>query len=471
MKYSFVLFTVAVVLAAFFHGSQSAIIGVDLGSKYFKVALVKPGTPFEIVTNVHTKRKTETLVGFDDGERRFGGDAKTLAGRRPHLVFEQIPHLLGKNVNHPKVEALKKKYIAFEISANEKRGSLDLSYKKKNSEEKVTYSVEEIAAMAMIHGRENAEAFAEEKGIKDVVLTVPSFYTQSERQAYLDAAEIAGLKVLSLIEENTAAALQYGLDRIFKEEKSHKMLVYNMGAASTQVSIFEFGHYSGKKGGKNVTFGQFTAIGKGWDETLGGEEWESRLVEFMADEFNKQRGEGKKDIREIPRPMARFRQTALKVKQVLSANQKFPITIQSLHEDKDFKSMITRDEFVSLSKDLFDRVLTPVQDALAMANITAEDIDQVEIIGGGVRIPKIQELLKEFFKVKELGVHLNGDEAIVLGSAFRAANISKAFRVGRVERSVGMVDIIPFPLGLRLKNAPNATGDAAAPAAEKRRRW
>ena len=216
-----------------------------------------------------------------------------------------------------------------------------------------------------------------------------------------------------------------------------------------------------------MTFGQFTAIGKGWDETLGGEEWESRLVEFMADEFNKKRGEGKKDIREVPRPMARFRQTALKVKQVLSANQKFPITIQSLHEDKDFKSMITRDEFVSLSKDLFDRVLTPVQDALAMANITAEDIDQVEIIGGGVRIPKIQELLKEFFKVKDLGVHLNGDEAIVLGSAFRAANISKAFRVGRVERSVGMVDIIPFPLGLRLKNAPNATGDAAAPAAEK----
>merc|ERR1711871_1819174 len=412
-----------------------------------------------------------TLVGFDDGERRFGGDAKTLAGRRPHLVFEQIPHLLGKNVNHPKVEALKKKYIAFVISANEKRGSLDLSYKKKNSEEKVTYSVEEIAAMTMIHGRENAEAFAEEKGIKDVVLTVPSFYTQSERQTYLDAAEIAGLKVLSLIEENTAAALQYGLDRIFKDEKSHKMLVYNMGAASTQVSIFEFGHYSGKKGGKNVTFGQFTAIGKGWDETLGGEEWESRLVEFMADEFNKQRGEGKKDIREIPRPMARFRQTALKVKQVLSANQKFPITIQSLHEDKDFKSMITREEFISLSKDLFDRVLPPVQDALAMANITAEDIDQVEIIGGGVRIPKIQELLKEFFKVKELGVHLNGDEAIVLGSAFRAANISKAFRVGRVERSVGMVDMISFPLGVRLRNAPttekNESGSESTEAGKK----
>jgi len=454
MKISLIFSTIAVLFATIFYASNGAIIGVDLGSKYFKVALVKPGTPFEIVTNVHTKRKTETLVGFDEGERRFGGDAKTLAGRRPHLVFEQIPHLLGKNVNHPKVLALKKKYIAFEIGTNKDRGSLEFSYKRKDSDEKVTYSVEEIAAMTMIHGRENAEAFAEEKGIKDVVLTVPSFYTQSERQGYLDAAEIAGLKVLSLIEENTAAALQYGLDRIFKEEKTHKMLVYNMGAASTQVSIFEFGHYAAKKAGKNVTFGQFTAIGKGWDETLGGEEWESRLVEFMADEFNKQRGEGKQDIREVARAMARFRQTALKVKQVLSANQKFPITIQSLHEDKDFKSMITREQFVSMSEDLFARVLSPVKDALEMANITVGDIDQVEIIGGGVRIPKIQTLLKDFFKVKELGVHLNGDEAIVLGSAFRAANISKAFRVGRVERSVGMVDMIPFPLGVRLKNAP-----------------
>jgi hypoxia up-regulated 1 len=460
MKISFIFSTIAILFATIFYVSNGAIIGVDLGSKYFKVALVKPGTPFEIVTNVHTKRKTETLVGFDEGERRFGGDAKTLAGRRPHLVFEQIPHLLGKNVNHPKVLALKKKYIAFEVGTNKVRGSLEFSYKRKNSDEKVTYSVEEIAAMTMIHGRENAEAFAEEKGIKDVVLTVPSFCTQSERQGYLDAAEIAGLKVLSLIEENTAAALQYGLDRIFKEEKTHKMLVYNMGAASTQVSIFEFGHYAAKKAGKNVTFGQFTAIGKGWDETLGGEEWESRLVEFMADEFNKQRGEGKQNIREVPRPMARFRQTALKVKQVLSANQKFPITIQSLHEDKDFKSMITREQFVSMSEDLFDRVLPPVKDALEMANITVDDIDQVEIIGGGVRIPKIQTLLKDFFKVKELGVHLNGDEAIVLGSAFRAANISKAFRVGRVERSVGMVDMIPFPLGVRLKNAPvKAEGD------------
>jgi len=466
MKSSYFCLTIALLFGSIFYVTNGAIIGIDLGSKYFKVALVKPGTPFEIVTNVHTKRKTETLVGFDEGERRFGGDAKTLAGRRPHLVFEQIPHLLGKNVNHPKVVALRKKYIAFEIGTNKDRGSLEFSYQRKNSDEKVTYSVEEIAAMTMIHGRENAEAFAEEKGIKDVVLTVPSFYTQSERQAYLDAAEIAGLKVLSLIEENTAAALQYGLDRIFKEEgKTHKMLVYNMGAASTQVSIFEFTHYAAKKGGKNVTFGQFTAIGKGWDETLGGEEWESRLVEFMADEFNKQRGEGKKDIREIPRPMARFRQTALKVKQVLSANQKFPITVQSLYEDKDFKSMITRDAFVKMSDDLFERVLLPVKDALEMANITAEDIDQVEIIGGGVRIPKIQSLLKDFFKVKELGVHLNGDEAIVLGSAFRAANISKAFRVGRVERSVGMVDMMPFPLGVRLKNAPTKTAvedDAAA---------
>ena len=125
MKSSYFCLTIALLFGSIFYVTNGAIIGIDLGSKYFKVALVKPGTPFEIVTNVHTKRKTETLVGFDEGERRFGGDAKTLAGRRPHLVFEQIPHLLGKNVNHPKVVALRKKYIAFEIGTNKDRGSLE----------------------------------------------------------------------------------------------------------------------------------------------------------------------------------------------------------------------------------------------------------------------------------------------------------------------------------------------------------
>ena len=472
--YGVVLTVVAFSLTLYITITRASILGIDLGHKFFKVALVKPGTPFEIVTNVHTKRKTESLVGFDDGERRFGGDAKTLAGRRPHLVFDGLRRLLGRTMDHPAVvKTLGERYVGYGADAGEKRRTINLSFRNPHNGNKSSFSVEEITAMALMHGRANAEDFATEKGIKDVVLTVPSFYTQTERQAYLDAAKVAGLKVLSLIEENTAAALQYGLDRIFKDkEKNHIMLVFNMGAASTQVSVFEFGHYSDKI---NKTYGQFTAIGKGWDETLGGEDWEMRLVEMMADQFNEQmnkRKKGKKsednEIRKVLRPMARIKQTAEKVKKVLSANQKFPITIQSLYQDKDFKSMVTREEFEKMCEDLFARVLQPVTDALTMANLTVDEIDQVEIIGGGVRVPKIRVMLKEFFKVKELGVHLNGDEAVVLGAAFRAANISKAFRVGRVERSVGMVEVTTFPLGVRLKNAPKKKEEENEPEGEEK---
>ena len=453
--------SVAVSFLALLHATNGSLLGIDLGHQFFKVALVKPGTPFEIVTNVHTKRKTQSIVGFDNGERLFGGDAKTLSGRRPHLVFDGVRRLLGRGMDHPAVATMEKRYVGYGVQGDDERKTIRMSYEANGN--KTTFSAEEVAAMTLMHGRANAEAFANEKDIKDVVLTVPSFYTQAERQAYLDAAKVAGFKVLSLIEENTAAALQYGLDRIFTEEKEHTMLVFNMGSASTQVSVFEYGHYTDKK---NKTFGQFTAIGKGWDENLGGEDWEMLLVERMADEFDEQRKK-KGEIRKILRPMARMKQTAEKVKKVLSANQKFPITIQSLHEDKDFRSMVTREEFETMAKGLFERVLTPVKDALTMANLTAAEIDQVEIIGGGVRVPKIQAMLKEFFDVKELGVHLNGDEAVVLGAAFRAANISKAFRVGRVGRSVGMVDVTPFPMGVRLKNAPKEEAEEAAEAEEK----
>ena len=290
--------------------------------------------------------------------------------------------------------------------------------------------------MVLTHAKSNADRFSGGR-VRDAVLTVPSFFTVSERDAMRDAAEIAGLKVLSLIENNTAAALQYGISRIFN--KTHTMLVFNMGASSTQVSVFEYSSYTVKKGSKNQTFGQFKTLGKGWDESLGGFAFDLKLVEFMADAFDsmKQR-KGKKPVRETDRSMAKLRKAADKVKKVLSANKKYPITIESLCDDMDFRgTIITREQFEKMSADLFDRVLGPVERALEMANLTAAEIDQIEIVGGGVRIPKVQSLLVEMFGLKsssDLGVHLNGDEAMALGAAFRAANMSKAFRVGRAER-------------------------------------
>ena len=445
--------------------TTAQLIGIDTGSAYFKVALVKPGSPFQIVTNVHSKRKTETLVGFEDGERRFGGDATTLASRRPKQAISFVPRLLGRNLNHTAVDRMSSHYLPFGIATDDARGTANLTVIGGGADNSnVHLSPEEAMAMILTHAKSNADRFSGGK-VTDAVLTVPSYYTVSERDSMKDAAHIAGLKVLSLIEENTAAALQYGISRIFPNE-THTVLIYNMGASSTQVSIFEFTTYTMKKGSKNQTFGQFQTIGKAWDEHLGGFSYDLKLVEFMADAFNQMKiRKGKKDVRDTPRSMAKLRKSAEKVKKVLSANKQYPITVESLCDDMDFRgTVITRDEFEEMAKDLFDRALTPVEQALDMANITIDQINQVEIIGGGVRIPKVQELLADFFKldsVSDLGVHLNGDEAMALGAAFRAANMSKAFRVGRAERSVGMIESSFFPIGLRLEELPVAEVEAA----------
>jgi len=386
---------------ALFTSTTAQLIGIDTGSQYFKVALVKPGSPFQIVTNVHSKRKTQTILGFDDGERRFGGDAVTLASRRPQQAIAFVPRLLGRNIKHPAITGLSSQYLPFIVEEDAVRGTANLTAKGGGSSEEpdISVSPEEAMAMILTHAKSNADRFSGGR-VTDAVLTVPSFFTVAERDAMKDAAHVAGLKVLSLIEENSAAALQYGISRIFPNE-THTVLIYNMGASSTQVGVFEFTAYTAKKGGKNQTFGQFETIGKSWDEHLGGFSFDLKLVEFMADAFNgmKQR-KGKKDVRTNHRSMAKLRKSAEKVKKVLSANKQYPITIESLCDDMDFRgTSVTREQFETLSKDLFDRVLGPVERALEMANRTIDQISQVEIIGGGVRVPKVQELLSTFFSI------------------------------------------------------------------------
>ena len=393
---------------------------------------------------------------MEDGERRFGGDAVNVANRRPQQAIQYVPRLLGRSTKHPAIESLASQYFPFSVEMDESRGTANLTIigGGDQAQRNVELSPEESMAMILTHAKSCADAFSGGK-VTDAVLTVPSYFTVAERDAMKDSAQIAGLKVLSLIEENTAAALQYGITRIFPNE-THTVLIYNMGASATQVSVFDFTTYTVTKGSKNQTFGQFEHVGKAWDEHLGGLNFDLKLVEFMADAFDDMKiRKGKKPVRENHRSMAKLRKMAEKVKKVLSANKQYPITIESLCDDMDFRgTSVTRDQFEEMAKDLFARAMAPVERALEMANKTIDEISQIEIIGGGVRVPKVQEMLRDFFhleKVTDLGVHLNGDEAMALGAAFRAANMSKAFRVGRAERSVGMIESTFYPIGLRLE--------------------
>ena len=422
---------------------SKAILGVDLGSLYMKVALVQRNSPLEIVTNLHSKRKTEQMVLFDHGSRFYGADASSLMARKPHLTPSQMSVMLGRSADHPSVQVLKERHYHFEPAYNETRSGVCLTV---DGEE---FTPEELVAMVLSHAKDITAAYGVTTPLKDCVLTVPAFYTQHERRALLDAAELADLNVLALINENSAAALHFGIDRV--DETPLTYLFYNMGAGSLQVSIVRYHSYARKesKFAKEKVVGSFEVLGSGWDATLGGASFDARLVDYMANEFNTvwnaKRGHTK-DVREIPRAMAKLMIQANKVKHVLSANTDFPVFVDALHDDVNYQTHISRAKFEEICHDLLEKAAVPITNALKMANITMDELDAIEMIGGAMRVPKVQEVVQAALGGKELGMHLNSDESMALGAAFHGANVSTSFKV----RHVGMSDVNPFVVGVDL---------------------
>ena len=439
-------------------------MGIDFGTEFMKVALVQPGAPLEIVTNHVSKRKTETSVAFVRGERLFGSDAYGMLSRKPEQAYARLTEFLGRSDSHPAVTTLlRKSYLPTTVRFNATRGALALGAPAATTQEYggtwTEWTPEELVAMILSYAKDITRAYGGNV-VRDCVITVPTFATQLEREALLVAAELADMRVLSLIEANTAAALQFGLDRKYEETKV--ILFYNAGSESVQASLVEYSTFPDKGGGKNKTVGQFEVKGKGWKKGAGGFAIDLALTELLADGFNKKWNAKKQkgDVRTIPRAMAKIRAAAKKTKEVLSANEKIPVGIPSLHDDIDFSMTLTRPELEKAAAEVLDVATQPIIDALDAANMTVDDIDGVEIIGGGVRVPRVQAVLKEFLAerrtnksdVPELSVHLNGDEAVALGAAFHGANVSTSFRV----RKVGMMDYTPFPVGVKMANDAHA---------------
>mmetsp|Transcript_11585 Transcript_11585/g.20926 ORF Transcript_11585/g.20926 Transcript_11585/m.20926 type:complete len:932 (+) Transcript_11585:194-2989(+) len=423
---------------------SKAILGVDLGSLYMKVALVQRNSPLEIVTNLHSKRKTEQMVLFDAGTRFYGADASSLMARKPHLTPSAMSVMLGRDDEHPSVQVLKERHYHFEPAYNETRSGVCLTIDGKE------FTPEELVAMVLTHAKDITAAYGVTSPIKDCVLTVPSFYTQHERRALLDAALLADLNVLALINENTAAALHFGIDRI--DEKPLNYLFYNMGAGSLQVSVVRYLSYPHKatKYGKEKTVGAFEVLSSSWDATLGGASFDARLVDFMAEEFNgiwnEKRGTTDKDVRKFPRAMAKLMIQANKVKHVLSANSDIPVFVDALQDDVNYHTHISRAKFEETCHDLLLRAAAPIDKALKLANVTLEQLDAVEMIGGAMRVPKVQEAVAHALGDVRLGMHLNSDESMGLGAAFHGANVSTSFKV----RHVGMADVNSFPVAVDL---------------------
>jgi len=410
--------------------AAAQVVGVDFGSQFFKVALVKPGSPFQIVHNFQSKRKTPSSITFYQDERMYGADSLSLATRKPHVSLHGFQRLLGKNLSHPVVQEHLARYPN-ELYEDSERHTLRVRMAGKENSEPLDYSVEEVVSMLLKHVRDISAAEAG-SAVKDMVITVPSFATQAERRALLDAAELAGANVLALVDEMVAAAVQYGIDHVH-ENGTFRVLFYNMGGHATQALLAEYGARKTRHLGHELTVATFSVAAQAADPALGGVHFDDAIVHELARRFNAQRhakgAPAEFDVRSHPRSMARLRGAASKLKEILSANDAMPITVEGLYDEMDFHTEVTRAELEEAAHPLLLRAMGPVREVLARAGITAEQLDEVEIVGGSVRVPAVQALLKEELGRTELSVHLNGDEAMALGAAFRAANISKAFRV------------------------------------------
>uniref|UniRef100_A0A8C6P1Q7 Hypoxia up-regulated protein 1 n=1 Tax=Nothobranchius furzeri TaxID=105023 RepID=A0A8C6P1Q7_NOTFU len=390
-----------------------AVMSVDLGSEWMKMAIVKPGVPMEIVLNRESRRKTATAVCLKENERLFGDSALGVSVKNPKMVYRHLQSLLGKRHDSPQVALYQKRFPEHQLHEDPVRGTVYFK-----SSEDVQYTPEELLGMVLNYSRGLAQDFAEQP-IKDAVITVPAFFNQAQRRAVLHAAQMAGLKVLQLINDNTAVALNYG-PVLFQS-----VMFYDMGSSSTTATIVTYQTVKTKESGSQP---QLQIRGVGFDLGLGGFEMDLRVRDHLAQIFNQQK-KSPKDVKENHRAMAKLLKEAQRLKTVLSANMEFTAQVEGLMDDIDFKAKVTRAEFENLCADLFERVPGPVQDALTVAEMKLEEIEQIILVGGSTRVPKVQEVLLKAVGREELGKNINADEAAAMGAVYQAAALSKAFKV------------------------------------------
>ncbi|KAI3850192.1 hypothetical protein MKW98_008494 [Papaver atlanticum] len=429
LKSGFIL-SFLVLISLFPIESESAVSSIDLGSEWMKVAVVnlKPGhIPISIAINEMSKRKSPALVAFTNGDRLIGEEASGIIARYPDKVYSQVRDMIGKPFSYVKnlVDSL---YLPFDV-VEDSRGSVGIK-----TDDGTVYSPEEFVAMILSYGMSLSELQTKLK-VKDVVISVPPFFGQAERRGLLQAAQLANINVLALINEHSGAALQYGIDKDFSNQSRH-VVFYDMGSSTTYATLVYFSAYNTKEFGKTVSVNQFQVKDVSWNTDLGGRNMEMRLVEYFADEFNNQVGGGF-DVRKFPKAMAKLKKQVKRTKEILSANTMAPISVESLHDDRDFRSSITREKFEELCGDLWEKSLTPLKEVIKNSGLKIDDIYAVELIGGNTRVPKLQAKLQEYLGRSDLDKHLDADEAIVLGSALHAANLSDGIKLNR---KLGMID-------------------------------
>jgi L1 cell adhesion molecule like protein len=398
-------------------------IGIDLGTTYSCVGVYQHGRA-EIIANDQGNRTTPSYVAFTDEERLIGDGAKNQASMNPKNTIHDAKRLLGRSYDDEYVQQDKKLWTFDVVNDGNNKPKVEVDYQGGRKR----FFPEEISAMVLTKMREIAEGYIGTEA-KDVVITVPAYFGDAQRQATKDAGVIAGLNVLRIINEPTAAAIAYGMDK--KGTKEQHVLIFDCGGGTHDVTLL------------SIEDGIFEVKATAGDSHLGGEDLDNLLVEHFCKEFSRKH---KKDLTQNPRSMRRLRTACEKAKRNLSSSANTTLEIDSLFDGIDFVGSITRARFEELCSNVFKRTMDPVDNVLRDAKMGKGDVDEIILVGGTTRIPKIQKLLSDYFNGKELCKSLNPDEAVAIGATVQAAILSG--ESDETLQDLLLLDVTPLSLGI-----------------------